>query len=428
MQEQLTEGYKAQAETLMGTVPGADSLRQSALKEFEGIGFPTNRTEEWRYSDTKALRAEEFALAGTSASAEIAAPLGETAARFVFVNGRYAEDLSDLGDLWQAMPIRPLANHFMANPDRATELVRGNDGVSLLNTALMRDGLVLSVPAGIEIDEPIEIVHVMDGAEQAAAHTRHVIELGEGAEITIIEHFVGDASAYWTNSVLQARITEGAKLRHIRLQEEGEAATHTAKAYVNLDAESEYYCVNMSVGAKAARFEAHVRVLGEEADAHVDGVALAGTGQNHDMLTHVSHMVANATSDQIFRTVADTRGKTAFQGKVTVVKDAQLTEADQSFKALVFDKTAEANSKPELEILADDVKCSHGATIGQLDDKAIFYLTSRGIDPVTARKMLVEAFTADALVNIDNEALRETLVERIRIWMASRAENVGAGE
>ncbi len=426
MQEQLTAGYKTQADSLMGTVPGADTLRQSALKELETVGFPTARTEEWRYSDTKRLRSE-FTLAPLVAKAPtVVEPLQKVAAQFVFVNGRYDEELSDLGDLWQAMPIRPLANHFMSNPDRVDELIRGTDGIGLLNTALMRDGLVLSVPTGIEIDEPIEIVHIMNDAPQAAAHIRHVIELGEGADVTIIERFVGDATSYWTNSIVQARITEGAKLSHIRLIEEGAEAVHTAKAYVNLDACATYKCVNMSVGGKAARFEAYVRVLGEEANAHVDGVALAGTGQNHDMLTHVSHLVPNSNSDQIFRTVADSRSKTSFQGKVTVVKDAQETLADQSFKALVFDKTAEANSKPELEILADDVKCSHGATVGQLDEKAIFYLTSRGIDPVTARKMLVEAFTADALVNIADEELKETLTERIRVWMANRAETVGA--
>ncbi len=248
-----------------------------------------------------------------------------------------------------------------------------------------------------------------------------MIELGEGAKLSVIERYIGDDSAYWTNVVLQARIAEGATLNHIRMQEEGASAHHTGKSFVNVDTEGRYICTSLSLGAKTARFEAHVRLLGEEAHASIDGVALAATGQSHDTLTHVSHVVPAATSDQIFRTVADTRGKTSFQGKVTVEKDAQQTAADQSFKALVFDRTAEANAKPELEIFADDVKCSHGATVGELDRKAIFYLTSRGIDPVTARQMLVEAFTAAALERIGAEDVKQAIADRLNDWMKARA-------
>jgi Fe-S cluster assembly protein SufD len=425
--EQLLADYKAQRDGLLGTIPGADDLRKKAFADFEGAGFPTGRTEDWRYSDMKQLRNQAFKLAGPAASTvEVPAAVGDTAARFVFVNGRYDEELSDLGDLWQAVPIRSLANHFMSNTERANELVPGNDGVSFLNTALLRDGLVLSIPSGIEIDDPIEIIHISSGAEEAAAHVRHVIELGEGAAVSVLERFVGDDKAYWTNSVVQARITEGSKLTHIRLQEEGANAQHTAKTFVNLGAESEYNCTNIALGGKVSRFEAHARILVDGAQAVVNGVALSATGQSHDMLTHVNHTVPNATSDQVFRTVADSRGKTSFQGKVTVAKDAQQTLADQSFKALIFDKTAEANAKPELEILADDVKCSHGATIGELDEKAIFYLTSRGIDPVTARQMLVEAFTADALETVPFDDVKEALMARISAWMSARADKAGA--
>lgn len=423
MDDQLITGYEGQVAALRGTVPGTDDLRAQALKDFADKGFPTARTEDWRYSDVRGLRQQVFGLAAPAATVpDLPETLGDVAARFVFVNGRYAEELSDLGDLWQAVQIRPLANHFMSNADRVAELVRGDDGVALLNTALLRDGIVLSIPAGVEIDDPIEILHVMTGADAAAAHVRHVIELGEGAVANIVERFVGDDTAYWTNAMLQARIAESAKLTHIRLQEEGAAAIHTAKAFVNVDAEGRYVAASLSTGGRVARFEAHVRLLGEEADAVIDGVALAATGQSHDMRTHVSHKVPAATSSQVFRTIADSRGKTSFAGKVTVDKDAQKTDAVQSFKALVFDKTAEANAKPELEIFADDVKCGHGATVGELDAKAIFYLTSRGIDPATARQMLVAAFTAAALERVPFDAVRDAMAARIDAWMAARAD------
>lgn len=422
MNENILTGYEAQSTGLAGTVPGADTLRESAFGDFAKASFPTAKTEDWRYSDLKSLHETVYGLAVSSGAAlSIPEAICETAARFVFVNGRYDEEQSDLGDLWQAMPIRSLANHFMSNADRAHELVRGHDGISFLNTALLRDGLVLSVPSGVEIDEPIEIIHVMNDAEQQAAHVRHVVELGEHASVTILERFVGDDAHYWTNSVLQGRVTEGAKLRHVHLQQEGANALHTAKSYINLGAESRYEATSIALGAKTSRFEAHARILVDEARAVINGVALAATGQSHDMLTHVNHTVPCSTSDQVFRTVADSRGKTSFQGKVTVAKDAQETEADQSFKALVFDKTAEANAKPELEILADDVKCSHGATIGQLDEEAVFYMTSRGVDPVSARQMLVEAFSADALEAMEQEDLKDWVMDQIKAWMQDRA-------
>jgi Fe-S cluster assembly protein SufD len=427
MQDDLTTGYSAQAGALKGIIPGVEALRTQAMKDFGAHGFPHAKAEDWRYSDLKALRAHVYAPADApKAVPQVPAAMGESAARFVFVNGRYAEDLSDLGDLWQAASIRPIANHFSSSSARTDELVRGKDGIALLNTALLRDGMVISVPAGVEIDDPVEIVHIMTEADGKAAHLRHVIELGEGAKLTVLERFIGDDSAYWQNIILQARVAEGASFSHFRLQEEGLGAVHTAKVYVNVDASGQYHAMNMSMGARMARFEAHVRMLGEEADATVDGVALTGTGQVHDTLTHVNHVVPFATSDQIFRTVADARGKTAFAGKVTVAKDAQKTAADQSFKALVFDRTAEANAKPEPEIFADDVKCSHGATIGELDAKAIFYLTSRGIVPVTARRMLVEAFTAGALERVTNEPIRDAMMERIGTWMSSRADRTVA--
>ncbi|WP_262693259.1 Fe-S cluster assembly protein SufD [Kordiimonas aquimaris] len=424
MSDILSDTYRNQLSALTGMIPSLDDVRTRAFKKFAETGFPSARSEDWRYSDLKTLRKNIFEQAAKPHSdATIPATICKTAARLVFTNGQYREDLSDLGDLWQAASIRPLANHLMANPDRASDLVHGNDGIAALNTALMRDGLVLNIPAGVEIDEPVEIINVMSGAAEAATHTRHLIELGEGAKLTVLERFIGDDSAYWVNTIMQARVTEGAVLKHIRLQEEGSNAVHTAKTFVSVGAEGRYDTCNISLGGLVARFEAHVRLLVDEATANIDGVALAATGQSHDMVAHVDHRMPNTTSDQIFRTVAEARGKTAFQGKIVVAKDAQKTIADQSFKALLLDRTAEANAKPELEIFADDVKCSHGATIGELDAKALFYLTSRGIDPVTARQMLVEAFTDHALLRIPGEDLGDAVRDRISAWMQARVNS-----
>lgn len=422
MPDDVTNTYQHQVSELKGTLPGYDAVREKAIARFESAGFPSAKNEDWRYSDLKPLR--KLAILPASAphvTPVLPAAMVEPSARLVFINGRYDEDLSDLGDLWQAISIRPLANHLMANEDRANDLRSGEDGVSLLNAALVRDGLVLSIPAGVQIDEPIEIVQLMAGAGETAAHVRHLIELGEGAKATIVEHFVGDDDAYWNNTVLQARIAEGGKLNHYRLQEDGAQAIHTAQALVSVGAGGLYNACNISLGGAIARFEARVRLLIDDAKATVDGVALAGAGQSHDMLVHMDHRMPHTTSDQVYRTVADARGKSSFQGKVVVAKDAQQSLADQSFKALLLDRAAEANAKPELEIFADDVKCSHGATIGELDAKALFYLTSRGIDPATARQMLVAAFTDAALARIENDSFADMIRQRVGDWMLAHA-------
>ena len=427
MQADLLKKYEDQIWELAGLMPGTEGLRMRALKAAHKYGMPNKRNEKWHYSDLRAYRDTVFQQAP---AAKNTPPLPdalttETSARLVFINGRFSEDMSDMGDLWQAAQVRPLANHLMSNMDRVDELVRGQDAITCLNTALMRDGMVLSVPAGVEIDDPVEILHIASSSDTAGCHIRHVIELGEGASLTLIERYIGDDSSYWTNSVLQARISEGAHFKHIRLQEEGSNALHTAKVFANVGAEANYTATNINLGGALSRIEVNARLLIDSASATVNGVALAASGQSHDTYTQLEHLMPGTTSDQLFRTVADKHGKTSFQGKVTVAKDAQKTVADQSFKALIFDKTAEANAKPELEILADDVKCSHGATVGQLDEKAIFYLTSRGIDPATARQMLVEAFTADALKAIQQDDVKEALLARINTWMAARSGKAG---
>ncbi|WP_374765102.1 Fe-S cluster assembly protein SufD [Yunchengibacter salinarum] len=422
MDDALLKSYRDQAFSLLGSLPGVDDLRRQAVERLEKVGLPTPKTEAWKYADLKRLRKSAFSLATPPETdpGELDWLVDEPAARIVFVNGRYSETLSDLKDVWQAISIRPLANHLAAMEGRADTLFQDDDAIALLNTALLRDGMVISVPAGVTIDEPVVIVNLVQNAENAALHQRHLVELGEGSRLTLVERFIGDNSSSWTNTILQARVSERARLDHVRLQEEGPNALHTGKAHVNVGAEGRYHATSLATGGAMTRFEDHVRLLGNGADASVDGAALASDRQIHDALTHIRHTVPDATSDQVFRAIAGQRGKSVFQGKITVDRGAQDTEADQSFKALLLDRTGEADAKPELEIFADAVKCSHGATVGELDQAALFYMVSRGVDPATARTLLVEAFTADALARIANTTLRDSLMGRVSRWMASR--------
>ncbi len=424
MTKSLFDIYEDQLWNILGKIPGVDDIRLRALKAAAKTGMPTNKSEDWRYGDLKKLRGTAYGLpVKVDTKTDVTSIFDDYTARIVFVNGRFSESLSDLDELMQAANVRHLANHMHSGSARPDELIVGDDPIAQLNTALMTSGIVISLPSHVELDDPIEIIHLNEKGETSAVHLRHIIEMGEGSRATIVERYIGDDSNYWTNTLTQVRVSERANLTHIRLQEEGVNAVHTHKVHANLGAEATYGNLTLQLGANYGRTEAHIRMLGDEAHAWADSASLAGENQTLDTVTHINHIVPNATSDQVFRAVLDKKSKTAFQGKVSVAKDAQKTLADQSCRSLLLDRTAEACAKPELEILADDVKCSHGATVGELDEKAYFYLISRGIEPKEAKHILVEAFAADALLHIEDDSIRELLNARLLAWMVNRGQS-----
>ena len=422
----LLDHYRATAEGLTGLVPGTDGLRSAALARFADTGVPGSKVEAFRYADLKGLRNTGFVLAPKENPSEDTIPpmLPGVHLRFVFVNGAFSEELSGASEnadtLLSQVRSQRLGNHLSTNPERATELEAGQDGLALLNTALMQDGFVLQIPSGVEAAGAIELLHVMTKADGGASHPRVLVELGEKASFTLIERAIGDDTPHWYNPVTQVRLSEGSVLNHIRLFEEGANATVTSRTHVRAGAGTSYYGLNGLFAGKMVRVETYVKVLGEDGDHSVDGVSLAATGTVHDSLTHLDHQVPESDSVQIFRAVTAARGTSSFQGKVTVAKDAQHTEANQSFKALVLDRTGEANVKPELEILADDVQCAHGATIGELDQNALFYLTSRGVDPKTARGILIRSFLGDALVRFEGTPVADIFEQRLDAWFDAK--------
>ncbi|WND03776.1 Fe-S cluster assembly protein SufD [Temperatibacter marinus] len=415
--------YEEQLKAREGASEVVDTLKREVFHQAKKYGIPTHRHEDWRYSNLKAIREKAYGLPMAVTIDQPDLLINEASATLVFVNGSLSEDHSKMPDSQTGLTMTHLNNHFAANEeDRTVSLEMGDGALVHLNAALMNAGYVLTVKAGTKLEAPIEILHVASAASEQSLQTRLLVQMGEHAEATIIERFIGDDADYWTNTVMQSRLSEGTKLTHYKLQEEGPNATHTSSVYVDCGAEARYQGFNLQTGALYGRMEHHVRVLSEEADVRIDGANLAAAGQTLDIRTHVDHTVPNAVSDQIFRAVLDKKGKSAFQGKVTVAVDAQKTLADQSCRALLLDRTAEANAKPELEIYADDVKCSHGATVGELDEKAYFYLVSRGIDPASARQILVEAFAADALEFVEDAEMRDMINDRILNWMSARRE------
>ena len=416
MTDQLSSAYAEQVDTLLGVIPALDAGRKQALDAFKKIGIPGKKAENWRYADLANLRAAVYPIA-TYSKHTASALEGDFAGKFVYVNGGLDEEQSFSSGCMSDVRVSHLSNFMVSNKNRASDLLSDGDGILLLNTALMREGFVFHVPAGVKVEKPILIHHVVGDADKAALHLRHTIELGEGAEATIIEYFSGDDGAYWLNNILQIRISENAKLNHLRLLMDGDNATHTGKCFIDLDAHSRYSSFTVSAGGKMVRSESHVRLLGEQANVKLDCIALAAPDQIHDILTHVDHAVPNSISNQMFRAVLAKKGKTAFQGKVIVRKDAQHTLADQTCNSILLDRTAEANAKPELEIWADDVKSSHGATVGQLDDKALFYLMARGIAPDAARAMLVEAFVTQVIERLESDTLKMLVTAKLNQWL-----------
>lgn len=388
---------------------GLGAFRTAARERLATTDWPHLKTEAWRYSDLKALKAEAFAPAD-AADAKVPAPLVAGMGQLIFVGGHFRADLS-------ATPA------FAKKLETADGLALGDDAPALLAALFAGSGLALDVPAGTD-GGAYEIVHIAP-AEGHSAHARIKVSLAEGASLTLVERFTGDTRA-WSNPAMDVTVAKGARLTHLRLIEEGETTLHTGRAHVRVAGGGAYQGFGLMAGGSLTRFEAHVAVEGEEAQVSFDGVMLAGAHQSHDILTHVTHAVGGANSDQVIRAIAASKGHASFQGKVTVAHQAQKTDANQSFKALLLDRTARANAKPELEIYADDVKCSHGATVGELDRKAFHYLTSRGIDPATARRMLVEAFMGDALVRLTDETLMETVSTIVADWMQAHEEGAAA--
>lgn len=393
-------------------LPGLESEKASALERLQSADWPSQKSESYRYAPLTALKAEAFTLAAQT-SVEAPQTLLAGSVQILIANGFV--DHSGLANA----PAGVSALNRASAEDSIEDLDSAGDTLSHLNTALASDGVVLAVDAGADIETPIELVHLLSGAEGTAAHVRHVITLGAGSKLTLVERFVGDASKAWTDESLTVTLEDGAQLTHIRLMEDGANTTHTARLSGTAAEDARYAGLTLNIGGAEARFQVAFTVTGAGAHVQNDAVILAGTGQSREVLTHVTHAVGGATSDQIIRSIAGGRGRASFQGKVTVAVDAQQTEADQSVKSLMLDRTAEVNAKPELEIYADDVKCSHGATVGELDQTALFYLTSRGVDPESAEAILVEAFLQDTLVNIADADLRADLGERIQAALAA---------
>jgi len=404
---QLAEDLAHAAQSLPQT-----PLRRAAIARLSAQGLPNARDENWKYANLRPLERQKFAPAQAERGAVVLLPPVASGARYVFFDGRFAPSVSSPGRD-AAVRFTPLA---LAPPSAAAHTARRPDErFALLNEAFATDGAALQAPAQHHANETIELLfYATAPGESGASYPRIELALEAGARLTLIERHVSAwADDSFVNSAVSVTLGRGAQLEHYRLQELGARAVLFDTLEAELDADACYRLIGISTGARAARTTLDVRLAGERASL---GMAIAGLGdgqQVQDAFARVEHLAPNARTEQTFRGIAAGRARVAFNGKVVVARHAAGTDSRQSLRGLLAGPEAEIDVRPQLEIYTDDVRCSHGATAGKLDDNMLFYLLSRGIDPDTAQRLLKWAFLGDVLAQIALPEARRAVEKRL---------------
>jgi Fe-S cluster assembly protein SufD len=393
-------------------------IRARAGEQVLAMPLPDRRHEAWRYTTLDFLRDTRFQAANDDFSALLPSDIeeflleSEVRARFVFVNGRLAPALCH--GLFQTEGVE--LRHLGDSLGEPSEALRGRMGriadkqhvFAALNGALMSDGALIRIAAATQAPGPIEILHVTVGMEEPLiSHPRHLVVVEEGASVDLVERYcaLGDGD-YFTNALIEVELGEHSHLRHMRSQEESAVARHLSDLQVRLAASARYKLATVALGAAWSRTDVGIRFAGEQASAALDGLLLARDRQLSDVHLDIFHDVPACTSRETFRGILDGKGRVVFDGHIRVAKDAQKTDAVLSNDNLMLSRAAEVDTKPQLEIYADDVKCSHGTTVGELDADMLFYLRSRGIPERQAIQMLCQGFAGEILARVSDAGLR----------------------
>jgi Fe-S cluster assembly protein SufD len=404
------------------TLPAAlRALRAEGAAAFATLGLPTTRNEDWHYTNVRPLAEQAFApMAGAldGVSAEALAPHRFDAAwpTLVFVNGRYAPSLSSVQALPEGVRVRPLAEAAAEEPELVQRVLgrtapASRDGFTALNAAFAGEGVFLHVAKEMVSDVPVHVLFVTtEAGAQGMQHPRVLVLAERHARATLVESWVGlTASPYFTNAVAEVVVEDGATLTHLKVQQEGRAAFHVGTIEATQGRDSHYVAFCFTAGAQLSRSNVSTFLGGAGCGTTVNGLTMLDGTQHGDVQTRIEHAEPNCFSREVFKSVLDGRSHGVFNGKVYVRPVAQQTDGKQTNNTLLLSPTAQIDAKPQLEIFADDVKCTHGATVGQIDRTALFYMKSRGVDADTARRLLTYAFAAEVLEMIENEAVREQL-------------------
>ncbi|MFC3550174.1 Fe-S cluster assembly protein SufD [Lysobacter cavernae] len=400
---------------------GLGESRKAALDAALRDGIPHARVEAWKYTPLRSLERRRFAAADNSVPAFDTALLADIPApRIVFVNGRLDAAHSDSRGLPAGITLQPLSQVLSDGAARdanflARKFDRADEIFARVNAALADDGVVLRAEAGAQASQPIHLVFIgtASGADRAW-HLRHLIELREGASLTVVEHQLGaGAHNHLANAVMHVHLDANASLRHARVQDEASTATLMSRTDAVLAKQADYKRLDLELGAGLSRHELNVALHGDGGRLHANGVLLA-TGKRHlDTRLGIDHVGRASSCDLTWRGLGASRGKAAFHGGITIREGADGTAANLSNKNLLLSEGAEIDTQPVLEIHADEVQAAHGATVGQLDATALFYLRSRGVPAEQARALLTAAFCRETLSVFEDAALRESLTARL---------------
>lgn len=421
----LTDPYVAEFEPFAREQADADpewlrKLRKAAIGSFQKTGFPTLKNEDWKHTNVAPIVRTPFRFEPGAEAPRVPGDLIEAytfgvlkCSQLVFVNGRFAPKLSYLRWLPEGVRVRSIQEVLHFDPKvLERELGRhaafDKNAFTALNTAFMQDGAFVHVPKGGIVEEPIHLLYVSTSQDPASiSYARNLILMEDGSQATIIESYVGlDRGAYFTNAVTEIRMGNGALLDHYKMQRESEAAYHFSNTGVLQGRGSTVTSTSFNLGGGIVRNDTNTLFADEGGNLALNGLYLLHGTQQCDNHTFIDHATPNCTSLEMFKGILDARSRGIFYGKILVRKDAQKTNARQTNRNLLLSHEAFADSTPGLEILADDVKCAHGSTVGQLDENAIFYLRSRGIDEEAARTLLTYAFAAEIINQVKVASMR----------------------
>ncbi|BCM94349.1 FeS cluster assembly protein SufD [Abditibacteriota bacterium] len=399
--------------------------RREAIQTFARLGFPTVRDEEWKYTDITpaanlvATPIFHFELNGAAAQVRTQLPFQTLEGhRLAFVNGHYAPDLSHIGELPTGVEISPLSEAIAADSERVQQAfgrsVNGEETFVALNTAFAQDGAFVFVPADVELVEPVHLLFLTTGDAATVSHPRNLILLGHNASLKLVETYCSSTEGvYLTNAVTEIESGAGARIEHTKAQLESPKAFHVSTIQVGAARDSQLRSSVLNIGGRLVRNNSIAVMQGEGAEVTLNGLVLTDHEQHIDNHTTMDHAQPHCASHEMYAHVLNDKSVGVFNGKIFVRLDAQKTDAKQSNRTILLSGDATINAKPQLEILADDVRCTHGATIGQLDETAQFYLQTRGVPAREARSILIRAFAGEVLEPISLEVVRDEMEARI---------------
>lgn len=411
------EPFLARADTRSAEPAWLRALRTGSSERFTALDFPGNRLEEWKTTNVRPIAEGGFAPAGGAEIDDALAGLPEAAVtelpgpRLVFVNGRFSPGLSS-GERSPGLFVGNLAEALEHEPERLRPLLEDPEesaAFPALNGAGFEDCAVVLAGDGVTPDAPVSLLFVSRDAEAAATFPRTFVSVGRSARLRLVESYTGDATRYFTNAVTRVHVADNADLDHCRIQLEGPSAYHVAAVSARQGRDARYACRSLHLGGRLARNDIHAVLGGEGGWCRLDGLYVTRDEQHVDSHTTLEHVRPHCDSRELYKGILDDRSRGVFNGRIIVRREAQKTDAKQSNPNLVLSDRALANTRPQLEIYADDVKCTHGATVGKLDEAAIFYLRSRGLDRGAAERLLLSAFAGEVLESIEPEPLRNAL-------------------